>query len=94
MILTALAVLPGALMVVYVYKKDWIEGEPKGLIALLLLLGALSVIPVAIVENILTNTFTGSSIFYCFIENFIFVALTEEFFKFLMLLTTWKKQSI
>ena len=91
MFLTALAVFPGALLIYYVYKLDKIEGEPKTTLTRLLIFGALTVIPAAIIETILLSLFKGDSIFYYLIENFLFIALVEEGTKYIMLSTMWKK---
>ena len=49
-ILALLALLPAVVLMIYIYKKDRIEKEPKGLLAGLFLLGCVSVIPAVILE--------------------------------------------
>lgn len=93
--LVAAAVLPALILLFYIRKQDKIEAEPPGLILKLFLLGALTVIPAGIIEAILTTIFgfalNESSIAYKLIENFLFVALTEEWFKRLVTKkVTWK----
>ena len=48
--LVVAALVPAVVLCVYVWKKDRVEKEPIGLLLLLLLLGAVSCIPVIIVE--------------------------------------------
>ena len=90
-----LAVLPAALLLFYVYKLDPVEKEPPKLLGMLLLLGAVSVIPAVILEILFSNLFlTGMdeySFIYLVIDNFFGVALIEELCKFVFLrLRTWK----
>jgi len=83
------AVLPAIALCVYVYKKDKVDKEPPKLLALLFAIGALSTIPVIIVEMILDYIIIGifgdSGVIYHLVDNFIGVALVEEGFKFLVL---------
>ena len=48
MFLVALALAPGLAIMIFVYWKDKFEKEPKQLLALSFLLGALSIIPAII----------------------------------------------
>ena len=61
-VLIAAAVLPAAFLLYQVYKMDTIEKEPWSILKKLLLWGALSGIPAALVESLLTgvvrNVFT------------------------------------
>ena len=45
-----LAIVPGLIVLFYVYKKDKVEKEPRKLLVKLLIFGALSVIPAIIFE--------------------------------------------
>lgn len=82
-ILALLALLPAVVLMIYIYKKDRIEKEPKGLLAGLFLLGCVSVIPAVILEllaqGILNATgIPDDSVLYKFLEYFFGVALVEE----------------
>ncbi len=52
-LLVASALLPALVLCIYVFKKDRVEKEPTGLLVKLLILGALSCIPVVILELLL-----------------------------------------
>ena len=95
--LVTLAVLPGILIMLWVYKKDKIEKEPKGLLLKLFVLGAISVIPAALLEIgagwILESSVTDGldEILIIAIENFAGVALIEEAGKYFFLKKgSWK----
>lgn len=97
LLLTA-AVLPGLFIMYYVYKKDWVEKEPMGLIVKLLVFGAISVVPAILLELL------GSFVIYggidepslvtktqVFLDNFVVVAVSEELCKYIFLKKiTWK----
>ena len=92
--LTVLAILPGIVLLGYVYKLDKIEKEPKGLLIKLFILGMAIVVPVAFVEifleQFLTMLFYTNTLLYQVIENFLCVALIEEGFKLIALrLGSW-----
>ncbi|MDO5834594.1 MAG: hypothetical protein Q4Q21_08385, partial [Lachnospiraceae bacterium] len=53
MLLTELALLPAIVLVIWIYRQDRVEKEPKGLLRKLFLWGALSVIPAVILEMLL-----------------------------------------
>lgn len=89
-----LAILPAALLLIFIWRKDKIEKEPFGLLVKLFLLGALSTVSAAIIGIILTNVLNmflpQESILYILIENFLAVALIEEGGKYFMLKkSTW-----
>ena len=96
-VLLILAVLPGIIIMFKVYRMDKIEKEPFGLILLLMILGAISCIPVAVVEGLLGNAFASvfpAGRFLRLIDNFIGVALIEEGAKFLVTrICTWKNKN-
>ena len=81
-----IAILPVVFLLYYIYKKD-LEKEPRGILIRLFIFGALSTIPLCIIELIygrffpLENlpTFMGT-----FVTVFITVALVEEFGKWLV----------
>lgn len=93
--LTLLAVLPGIILTVYIYKKDEIEKEPVKLILKLMIFGALTVFPAAILETfgsaILGEMVSEDSLLFIAIENFLIVGVVEELCKFgVVKLFTWK----
>ena len=88
-ILLAAAVLPAAFLLYRVYQMDAIEKEPWAILRKLLLWGALSGIPAALVESLLTgvvqNLLEEGTLLYNFVFGFIVAALVEESFKFFFL---------
>ena len=88
-ILLAAAVLPAAFLLYRVYNMDTIEKEPWSILRKLLLWGALSGIPAALVESLLTgvvqNLLQEGTLLYNFVFGFIVAALVEESFKFFFL---------
>ena len=88
-ILLAAAVLPAVYLLSQVYKMDTIEKEPWSLLRKLLLFGALSGIPAALVESLLTgvlmNVLTQGTLLFNLAAGFIVAALVEESFKFFFL---------
>ena len=87
--LLAAALLPAALLCIYVYKKDSAEPEPPKLLLSLLAFGALSTLPAMIYESIasavLESSFEPTSLIYNFIYAFFGVALAEEGSKYFFL---------
>ena len=88
-ILLAAAVLPAVFLLSRVYKMDAIEKEPWPILRKLLLWGALSGIPAALVESLLTGVLLGAleegTVLYNLAAGFIVAALVEECFKFFFL---------
>ena len=88
-ILLAAAVLPAIYLLSKVYKMDTIEKEPWPILRKLLLWGAISGIPAALVESLLTGVLLGmfeeGTVLYNLIAGFIVAALVEESFKFFFL---------
>ncbi len=81
--LLLLASAPVIIILVYVYIRDKYQKEPAGLLFKTLLVGALTTIPILLVETWLSKFmvyFSGlhASAFYAFVV----AAFTEEFFKF------------
>lgn len=75
------AVAPGIAFALAIYLTDRYDKEPVGLLVKIFVLGALSVIPTAFVETILSmfNVFGGYlGVFY---TSFVVAGLTEEYFK-------------
>lgn len=94
-LLVGSALLPALIVMFYIYKKDKIEKEPKGLVFSLMVLGALMIIPAGLIEvglcEVLKDAFAEDSTEYIFIENFFIIALAEEGCKMLVLrLRTWR----
>lgn len=81
-----IAITPGLAIVLGIYLSDRYDREPLKLLLLTFLLGALSVIPTVLVEEVLLlfNVFPG--ILGAFYTAFIVAGLTEEFFKRLVVL--------
>ena len=97
-ILIAAAVVPAAVLLLYVYRQDRLEREPVGLLFKLLGFGALSALPSIVTERLgtglLDRSFPGYTWGYLFLLYYVVVALSEEGFKFLFLnLGSWKKPS-
>ncbi len=93
-LLLALALLPGIILMILVYKKDKIEKEPMGLLLLLFVLGVISCFPASFIESVLSRPISrlfGEGYFYHFVNAFIGVALIEESCKFIFLRSfTWR----
>ena len=89
LILLAAAVLPAVFLLSRVYKMDTIEKEPWSLLRKLLLWGAISGVPAALVESVLTGILLSvvneGTVLYNLASGFIVAALVEECFKFFFL---------
>lgn len=81
-----IAITPALIGMYAIYLTDRVDREPTKLLILTFILGALAVIPSIIVEEILIslNVFTGVA--GAFYNAFIVAALTEEYFKRLVIL--------
>lgn len=92
-----LAVLPAALLLIYIYRQDKLEKEPMGLLLSLLLMGVLAGLLSMILETIGTialdlSGLSPASPVYTILMAFLVVAAVEEGTKyFLMHLRVWKK---
>ncbi|MCF0141558.1 MAG: hypothetical protein HUJ78_06075, partial [Mogibacterium sp.] len=79
-VLSFLALLPGIVIMVKVYRMDKIEKEPAGLLLLLFICGIVSILPVVIAEmivgGIINALFTGK--LAMLVMAFIGVAIIEE----------------
>lgn len=90
--LLSLALLPAAVLLVYVYRMDTIEKEPLRLLSKLFALGALCAIPASILESIgalLIAPYHGTWV-YAALDAFCVVAVAEEGCKFAIVCTTWR----
>ena len=95
-LLMELAVLPGLLLVGFVYHLDRLDKEPKPLFVRLFILGMVITIPCAIIEVFAQSfvyNFVYSHFWQLIIENFLAIALVEEGCKYLILKTTWKNKA-
>jgi len=93
-----LAIIPGIILIIQVYKQDRIEKEPLGLIIKLLFFGALTIIPAVIFETIgegiISSVFSEGSIVTAAIDCFFVVGLAEEGCKYLALKWgTWRNRN-
>ena len=96
--LITLAVLPGLLIVFYIYHLDKQEKEPVGLLVKLMGLGALTVISAIVLEiigeAILPMFFTKGTMLYTAIDCFCVVAMSEEAGKYFVLKKfAWKDKN-
>lgn len=88
--LTAAAVIPGIVLLVYIYRMDKLEREPVSLLISLAIWGVLSTIIAALLEGIGENVlalFFGqeTSEIRALAEYFLVVGLAEEWSKYMML---------
>lgn len=92
--LIKLAVLPGLIIIVYIYGKDKVEKEPMSLIIRLLILGAVSCVPVIFWETVNDSMIAGlaqNSAAHAIAEAFFVAGLCEEACKYLFLrIGSWK----
>lgn len=83
-----LALLPGILIIIYIFRKDKVEHEPVSLIVKLIVFGAVSCIPAIFAENYMTAIMpAGLSgvVEYAVYDAFIVAALCEEVCKYVLL---------
>lgn len=87
--LFGLAVAPGIAIAVYVYFRDAYEKEPLSLLLKTFAAGFIVVIPTALTEQLLFSTFPLDpySIPSVAVNNFLFIGVTEEVWKFVCLFT-------
>lgn len=94
--LTAIAVVPGLLILWYVYKKDKVEKEPIGLLIRVLILGMVSCVAAGFLESLEASflpQYPEGSLQYAVLTSFAMAALVEEIVKYLaMRIFTWKYQ--
>ena len=92
--LTALAVIPGILIIIYVYRKDKVEKEPVGLIVRLLALGAVSCIVAGFAESFASAflpSFPAGTLEYALVNSCALAAFWEELLKYLALrIGSWR----
>lgn len=95
--LMALAVIPGLLIIIYVYGKDKVEKEPIGMIIKLLLLGVVSCIAAGVAEAALQSVlpqYPQGTIEFALQTSFCLAAFCEETLKYLALrIGSWKSNA-
>ena len=95
-LLILIALLPAAALAVYIYRKDAIEQEPVNLLLRLAGFGALSCVPAALAEMVISGAFRligipDASYLGSFLNAFAMAALCEELCKFYFLnRQTWR----
>lgn len=89
-----LALIPGIIIIIYIFRKDKVEHEPWNLLIKLVAFGALSCLPAMFLETGMTALAPGlkqGTIEFAFFEAFLVAALCEELCKYLLLkLGSWK----
>lgn len=93
-----LALIPGILIIIFIFRKDKVESEPTSLIIKLLILGAVSCIPAIFAETFMSGfkpaEFIEGSVGNALFNAFLVAALCEEVCKFVLLwLGSWKNRS-
>lgn len=95
--LLAVAVIPGLLIILYVYTKDKVEKEPVGLIIKLVIFGMLSCFVAGFAESLLGEVYPQyppGTLEYALITSFGLAAFCEEIVKYLALkLGSWRHPS-
>ena len=90
----ALAIIPGLLLIIYVYRKDKVEKEPIGLIMRLVLYGVFSCIAAGFLEQLESQflpQYPQGSVEYALVTSFCMAAFVEEIVKFLaMRIGSWR----
>lgn len=81
-----IAIIPAAMILIGIYLSDRHDREPMTVLIVTFVLGALSVIPSIVVEEILIFFNVFPSIWGAFFNAFIVAGLTEEYFKRLVVL--------
>ena len=86
--LMMLAILPGILIIIYIYRMDKVEKEPWRLILKLLIFGALSCIPASFMESYIESSIAippEGTLGYAVTNAFLVAALCEEICKYFFL---------
>ena len=94
--LLILALLPGIILLYFILFMDREEKEPLGLVLIMMLLGALSIVPAAIIEGILglLPIYNGGTLSNAITRSFVMVAWVEELAKLsVVLLFAWKNKN-
>ncbi len=100
MILLGISIAPIVLILIYLNKRDKYEKEPRELLTKVLIFGALTVIPIYLIETYLGNYWTAkynyvnNKLYIAAYDAFIVAASTEEFFKYLVfVIIIWKNKN-
>ncbi|MDO4177022.1 MAG: PrsW family glutamic-type intramembrane protease [Bacillota bacterium] len=95
--LILLALLPGILIIIYIFRMDKVEHEPWSLIIKLVLFGALSCLPALFLENLISTGNPGLQVGtfeYAVFTAFVVAALCEESCKYALLrLGSWRNKN-
>ncbi len=99
MILLSVALAPVIVLLFYVNKRDKYEKEPKKLLIKVFLFGVISVIPIIIIETLLTNywhekyVYPDMRLHTAAYDAFVVASFTEEFFKIMIFfIFIWKNK--
>lgn len=92
--LTRIAIIPGLVIIIYIYSKDKVEKEPIGLILKLILYGSLCCFVAGTAEQIISNyvpSFPVGSLGEAATEAFLVAGFCEELTKYLALrIGSWR----
>lgn len=93
--LSIAALLPAAALFLHIYRLDRVEKEPRRLLGTLIVCGALTALPAAGVQMLLTRALAGTvdqtSMAFLLLDNFLIVACSEELAKAVPVrLAAWK----
>ena len=83
--LIAIAILPVLILAFAVYRQDKFNKEPFGLLVKCFFFGALSILPAALLENVLSQFNPGGPILSGVYTGYAVAGCCEELFKLLML---------
>lgn len=90
----ALAITPGIVISLYIFYKDSYNREPVLNLVISFLLGALSIIPVLLIERKAGHSFIDGSVMGVALFAFVVVAMSEEAMKFIVVRTyAWNLKS-
>ncbi len=82
-VLFFVSIVPGIFWVWYFYRQDYLDPEPWGLVFRSFVAGALTVIPVSIIETPLAARAQQDNLLNLLFVTIFIIGLTEEVFKFL-----------
>ncbi len=90
LLLLAVAIAPGVAIAIWFYKRDKYEKEPRGLLVICFVFGALMGFPAGIAEHFIFEFLgidldTPTDLLTAFYAAFYLVGFTEEFVKYLVL---------
>ncbi|MCF6365142.1 MAG: PrsW family glutamic-type intramembrane protease [Bacteroidales bacterium] len=99
MTLLAISIAPIILILIYIYRRDKYEKEPRKLLIKTFIFGALTVLPIFFIETWLGNywnnkyNFPSNQMLTAAYNAFIVAASTEEIFKYsVFILVIWKSK--